>query len=221
VKALFIVDDRPEAGLGHVVRCGALADELRERGWACLGGTLDARTRDHVDVVVMDAPRDAPRQYSREPLVPDDRFKLVVIRDVPLRQDDADLLVCGSAGATPEMFKDCGAKRVLAGPGYSLLRPEFRAARWRQYSHPWEPLDLTSVDGASASELAIAIGVSGGVITYGGMRLMEALCVGAPILKVIARNPGEELNVQGWKAGVEVDGWGCRRVADAIEAMFQ
>jgi UDP-N-acetylglucosamine:LPS N-acetylglucosamine transferase len=58
------------------------------------------------------------------------------------------------------------------------------------------------------------------VITYGGMRAMEAACVGVPSI-VIPRNEGEQLNAEFLTAGGKIDGWGFKRAADAIEALFR
>ncbi len=247
VKALFIVDDRPESGRGHVVRCGALADELEGRGWSVgnaewLPG-LEAWDVESADVVVVDRP--GVSIYGKA--------NVVQVVDAP-RQVAADLLICGGAAAHPGMFVNCGAKEMLIGPRYSLLRPEFRS--WTRDDHG-AIFDARAASWLSADEVAVQMAHAAVVITYGGMRAMEAACVGAPMI-VTPRNEGEELNALGLMAAgaavyvtpeaerdavfdicqaraeylltdlgkrqwmsqagqALVDGRGCERVADAIE----
>lgn len=146
-----------------------------------------------------------------------DADKVVRIVDVP-SSATCDLMVCGSAG----VHSDFVAAHILAGPDYSLLRAEFRAARLRPIKKLGRvTFDLRSVGHLSASDLALHLRRATHVTTFGGMRAMEAACVGVPHLEIIARNPGEELNKRGLEAGAVVDGLGVPRVADAIEALFQ
>ncbi len=208
-RALFVVDDRPEAGLGHVVRCGALRAELERRGWECETESADASLRDDVfgGVVIVDMQSPNTPRIARA--LPRCRG-YALICDAP-REALPGLLVCGSAGVTPEMLKCCGPnrayKRVLAGPQYSLLRERFRTSHIRAEADginmPLRPpgiLDLRAVSGLSADELSGALFTAWAcrdvVITYGGMRAMEAACVGAPMV-VVPRNEGEWLNAAG------------------------
>jgi spore coat polysaccharide biosynthesis predicted glycosyltransferase SpsG len=246
VKALFIVWDSPESGRGHVVRCGALADELRSRGWEC--ANLQRGEAGEADVLIVDDPEAHVRKGAA---------RVVQIVDTPGQAYvDADLLICGGAAAQPGMFVHCSPKEMLIGPRYALLRPEFRA--WIRDDHG-AIFDARAVSGLSADEMAVRMVHSGVVITYGGVRAMEAACLGAPMI-VIPRNDGEELNALGLMAAgaavyvtpeaerdavfdicqakaeylltdekkrqqmseagrMVVDGRGCERVADAIEAM--
>lgn len=236
-RALFVVSTR---GQGHIVRCRALASELLTRGILStmtdrspLSATsfdvsiIDLGSEEH-EIAVAAALRDRP---------------VVAIVDTP-HAIPADVVVCGSAGATNEMFPldhpnwQSGKGRpvrLASGPGAALLRPEFLERRERLqrcFAHlslrDPVPLDLRSVENMSADEIAGALfsSVACGdpVITYGGMRAMEAACVrfGAEGMTIEARNPGEELNKAGLLADPErdlVDGRGCIRIGEIIQEL--
>lgn len=238
-RALFVVSDQ---GLGHKTRCGALADELRARGWTC----EDRKEwQDSADVTIVDHPGLKARAQ-----------RVVYIVDEPGEYEGADLLVCGGAWATPEAFADSGAKKVLAGPQYALIRDHFRVAR-NEFDGA-EPrgmgvFDARNIENVGPVELALKMLGADVIITYAGMRAMEAACVGAPMV-LQARNEGERLNAhalmaagaavyvdklpypEGWASALNsaghgfpplmsaagralVDGLGTGRVADAIEAL--
>lgn len=59
---------------------------------------------------------------------------VLVIDDLADRSFDADLLLDQNLGSTPSHYKDLGNRdcRVITGPRFALLRPEF--AKWRAYS---------------------------------------------------------------------------------------
>jgi spore coat polysaccharide biosynthesis predicted glycosyltransferase SpsG len=216
-SALFVADDRPEAGNGHKVRCGALANELRSRGWSCL--FLERGEHDEgSDVMVIDLSADLPRQ-----VVLPGKAKTVRIVDAPDRYCHGwDMLVCGSAGERRMDFST--DSDLLAGPQFALLRPEFREMR----DVNWERrgiFDARDIAGMSAHGMSVAMRSAGAVITYGGMRALECACVGTPMF-LNARNEGEAHNARGLmhhdpeRLMRIVDGLGCKRVADAIEGMF-
>jgi spore coat polysaccharide biosynthesis predicted glycosyltransferase SpsG len=238
MKALFIVDD--VHGQGHVVRSGALRDELGRRGWVIEGrvtsSVIDVSVYDGIKV--FDGP---PYRYN------------VVISDEPVSYAEGmTLLVAGGAGATEEMYKDCGAKKVLAGPQYALLRPEFSKIRVRKEQGSWFT-DIRPMRGFSTECVASVMRSVAVVITHGGMRAMECACVGAPMV-IVPRNEGERMNARAlriagaaliadeksaeqvakdllehprWlqvmsKRGRElVDGLGVQRVADSIEELVK
>ena len=207
-RALIVADDRPEAGNGHLVRCGALRAELLKRGWSCDWEPLTDqkawyRRGGSPDVAIMDMQWQAGEAFHCGPV------PTVVIVDTPrpavdvLRDDnkaETAVLVCGSAGATEAMFRGFNTTKMLVGPEYSLLRPEFAAAK-SDRSGLEGVLDIRRLEVrriwlVEARTLAQSLASKAVCITYGGMRAMEAACVGAPMV-VIPRNGGEKLNANG------------------------
>ena len=169
MRAVFVVS---HDGLGHKVRCGALADELRRRGWECLFA-----------------------EY-----VPDGRADVWVI-DWP------------GAAVTAE-----GKQYIITeGLGRRLIRPEFERVKW---TGGYGTFDARFIQNIAPEDLATAMAAADLVITYGGMRAMEAACIGAPMV-VIPRNGGEQRNIDylrrsnGRASGLLV------AAADTIEALFR
>lgn len=205
-RALFVVEDRPEYGRGHVVRSGALADELRGRGWdvEMLGaGSVGFRK---ASLVLIDMPR--PNRAGTWGLKTLSQ-NLVIIDDEPGPAECA-LLVNGGAGATAAMYADSGAKTVLAGPDYALLRAEFqplhleRALDLRhdhlRETRPHRGLrDIRLLRGLRPAGMARWLADARLVISYAGMTAMECACVGTPTV-LCPRNAGENLNADGLKA---------------------
>ena len=223
MRALFIVDTRPEAGLGHVVRSGALRDELTRRGWEL----ADPGPRD-ADVVIVDVQQ--PLSLSLRGI--DGSGKVVWIVDEPH----------GIGWGTV----------IYPGCSHALLRREFADARWNYLpirSRPEDIAYLRNISGMSAAVLATAIGCHKLAVTYGGQRALECMCLGTPVV-VTPRNEGERLiakTIVEHGAGVQadeddaesiarellqnepalqvmserarslVDGLGCQRVAEEIE----
>jgi spore coat polysaccharide biosynthesis predicted glycosyltransferase SpsG len=209
-RAVMMPASGRDVGQGHVVRCAALADELRARGWHVASGWGGDGLP---DVLILDQ-GEAPIAVRGC-----GAMKVVRIVDVPGPQfcNGWDLLVCGSAGACPKMFSGwCTSKRVLAGPEFSLLRPEFRAIS--DCERGVAVVDMQESPIVEARARAEKIAQSALCTSGGGMTAMEIACVGTPAV-FIARNAGEELNIAGLNAGAKVDGFGCQRVADAIEEM--
>jgi spore coat polysaccharide biosynthesis predicted glycosyltransferase SpsG len=188
MKVLILADDRRGSGRGHIVRCHALGEALTGRGWYVdvvgigKGEMLDA------DVVVMDLLPDA-----RVPIERGQR-SVQIVDDTSL-VPRCDILVCGSAGANEGMFRVASAGRVLAGPQYSLLRPDFSRAREKSIPRS-DVLDLRLMAGFSVNGMVDLIASASVVISYGGMRAMECACAGTPTV-LIPRNDGEQLNAAG------------------------
>jgi spore coat polysaccharide biosynthesis predicted glycosyltransferase SpsG len=150
----------------------------------------------HCDVVVIDR-----RHYIPAPVTAN---KVVRIFDEELYIGPNALAVFGGAGAKDYI------SYALCGPRFAMLRPEFRALR--QDRTRAGIFDARQVFGLSALNLATSMASAEVVVTYSGMRAMEATCVGAPTVLVV-RNHGERINADGLVAA------GCSIVATEELAM--
>lgn len=142
MKVEFRADASATIGTGHVMRCLALAEALRERQAECRflssgmldalivskGFAVDAEFRSADWLVVDHYALDARWESEMRAVAP----RIAVIDDLADRRHDCDLLIDQNyfpqaesryAALVPE---DC---RTLLGPRYALLRPEFAAAR--------------------------------------------------------------------------------------------
>lgn len=182
------------AGNGHTVRCRALADELRHRGVTTFLHMMPPATEiiAWAEVMVLDLGPEDHVIYA----IPTKPAKYVRIVDTVVDTSNADLIICGSAGAEARMFQGKGSARVLAGPDYCLLRPQFAAER--RITHRRDGIvDLRRAgDQWDARIVASQVARATVAITYGGMRAMEATCVGTPTV-IYPRNEGEHLNARG------------------------
>ena len=239
-------------GMGHVVRCRTLANELVERGWTVQTSGAKRPAGFVGGVVIVDGDDMPPETY-------DWPCPVVAIRDtfaaLPWHVPHPTLMVVPSAGLRPASYAHLYG--VLSGPTYSLLRPEFREwaqrrddAGWGFCGNVFDARTVAVEHTMSANEIGEHLATASVVITYAGMRAMEAACVGVPMV-LIPRNEGEVMNANGlenahaakvvteeWdampmadrlmrdprklgamgRAGrALVDGFGCQRVADAIE----
>ena len=154
--AVFRADASGSLGIGHVMRCSALSEALA--GWrtafACSAETLEIypslATSEHdiapltgdgdgadvlrqrwpqgCDLLVVDHYRlgaafeTAARGWAR---------RILVIDDLADRPHDCDLLLDTALGRESEAYEALvpGHCRLLLGPRYALLRPQFAAAR--------------------------------------------------------------------------------------------
>jgi len=235
-RAMFVTDDR--RGQGHLVRSRALADELFQRGWRVSLVNEPLNNYSVADVVIVDGYCFGSDVYTEADGIP-----RVVIADHPVHSscgrfhhDDRDyavaLLVNGTAaGYGGEKYERYGIrycaplnpKKVLAGPAYALLRPEFREYRpkkeeeifQRRQSGSYRCSDLRAVQNLTAGQLALQLADSRMALTYCGMRAMEAACVGVPMV-LVERGADEELNAvglatEGCAKLVRSDTWASKR----------
>lgn len=183
---VFRADASIEIGTGHVMRCLALAQALRETGASCwfisraLPGHLAGRIEaENFQMTLLpeptgDAP-DGPPKYawwagvdwvhdaaetrniletaSPEWLVMDhysfgedwqrtacpSGTKLMVIDDLADRRHAADLLLDQNLGHSAATYDGLigGTCRLMTGPDFSLLRPEFAAMREHALANRW------------------------------------------------------------------------------------
>lgn len=210
-------------GHGHRVRCGALAEALREIGFEVdfvdgdLGAPVDLLVVDHYG---LDARWEgAMRPFAR---------RIAVIDDFPGREHDCDLLV------DPDDFdEERHGNNVLLGPRYALLRPEFAAARRPQreairtvfVAHPPALDALRDVRVAmpssfDASRVARHMAASDVAFVAGGMTMFEACCVGTPaIVTITAENQSRAVDALARRGVIRVVENGDYRAAlDALSA---
>ncbi len=156
---IFRTDASVAIGGGHVMRCLALADALAAQGWRCgfavcdqTPHSLPALAAANHDVAVLECPaddepaalaarwpdgvdwliidhygRDADFERACRPWA----RRVMVIDDLADRPHDCDLLLDQTLGRCEgdyAAFVPTGCRLVL-GPSYALLRPQFAAAR--------------------------------------------------------------------------------------------
>lgn len=189
-SALFIVDH--VRGMGHVVRSRALANALTERGW--LVSACSKRPPGfNGDVVIVDGNHFESDAY-------DWRCPVVAIQDKHYQGST----LWPPGGLTLHVHASAkfinartGIRPVcLQGPTFSLLRREFLEVQWDPMM---DVSDLRAIKDASVFQMSILMARSAVVVTYAGMRAMEAACVGTPTV-LVARNEGELWNAEGLAA---------------------
>ena len=147
MNVIFRADASPDIGGGHVTRCLTLADALIGQGWVCTflsapgsEDTVPALKQERYNLA-----RSAIMDLSADVLVVDHygldagfesdcrawAKKIVVIDDLADRPHDCDLLMDQTLGRDPADYKAFVPPRcrILTGPDYALLRPQFAAAR--------------------------------------------------------------------------------------------
>jgi UDP-2,4-diacetamido-2,4,6-trideoxy-beta-L-altropyranose hydrolase len=157
--AIFRADANRSIGGGHIMRCLALADALVERGWRCAFAvsaetmaTVPHLKRAQHDIHILSAVEEgdpaallstategcqllvidhyglgAPYEAGCRSLT----RQILVIDDLADRAHDCDLLLDQNLGRDPLDYDGLvpASARVLTGPQFALLRPEFAAAR--------------------------------------------------------------------------------------------
>lgn len=145
---IFRSDASSDIGSGHIMRCLALAEELKANGWvcifACVPETLEAVPLLALSSFETCSPEEV--QTIRPDLLIVDHYgldagyersvskwcrKIAVIDDLANRPHDCDLLIDQTYGRAAEEYNglvpdNC---RVLTGSDYMLLRPQFSQAR--------------------------------------------------------------------------------------------
>lgn len=156
--AVFRCDASPQIGSGHVVRCLTLADALAAAGWTCIFASAGA-TRATVPLLAasrhrqlaLTDPQAEPAQLAAA--VPtgcdllvvdhyrrDDSFesacrpwarRVLALDDLADRRHDCELLLDPTVGRETGSYAALvpARCRLLLGPAYALLRPQFLAAR--------------------------------------------------------------------------------------------
>ena len=187
MKITFFVNASPSIGGGHVMRCLTLANSLVRHGtrvaFAVTAESLECVpalgrsgfeffrpeevASQLTNILVFDFYAiDANLEHAFRPHV----RRIVVIDDLANRQHDCDLLVDQNFGRQERHYTGLlpPHARVLAGPRYAMLRPEFAAAR----PHAHERRRANFADGLPARIL-----VSMGLTDVGGVtaRIMRAV----------------------------------------------
>jgi spore coat polysaccharide biosynthesis predicted glycosyltransferase SpsG len=149
-SALVWADSGAGVGLGHLARCGALAGELRARGWDVTLMTpgaavaVPAAAQGGVPIVAgQDVPALLEAIGRRRPVVIADTYRLgredyaaarqgasllAVFSDDPAAVPPCDIVVNGVPGAETLGYDRDGATCYLLGAAYFPLRGEFREA---------------------------------------------------------------------------------------------
>lgn len=144
-KACFICEASRELGVGHVMRCLSIAEELTNRGWdsVFIG---QKQTFDFVPRLREFAFIEMQRHFEnpmRCDLVVVDRYDIAVTRDAPLvayakkimviddlanRNQECDILIDAGIGRIEEDYLGIvpPSCRILAGSGYAMVRKDIR-----------------------------------------------------------------------------------------------
>jgi UDP-2,4-diacetamido-2,4,6-trideoxy-beta-L-altropyranose hydrolase len=225
-RILFVVDAGPRVGGGHVMRSLTLAGALAGQGATCafmgpppVSALLDAFAPGAARLAAASAePRDLAAAIGPEPFdaVVFDHYGLsqrdhraigqdrpvLVIDDLADRPLGADVVLDSGPARKPEDYsglipEDC---RLLLGPNFAPVRPEFAALRETALAWRGEPVQrilvamgLTDLGGVTArivERLRMRIGEAGLDIVLGG-----AAASLAGLSKVARRDPRLSIHV--------------------------
>ncbi|HEX8232884.1 MAG TPA: UDP-2,4-diacetamido-2,4,6-trideoxy-beta-L-altropyranose hydrolase [Caulobacteraceae bacterium] len=156
-RILLVPDCGPSVGGGHVMRCLTLARALAAQGAECrflaqaeAGALLDAFGGGGIALTLLPGsggvavlPDAAAAAAGAADVMVIDHYRfgaeverqlrparLVVLEDLPNRPHECDLLVDSGLTHTPEHYAPMApGARVLTGPPYALVRPEFAELR--------------------------------------------------------------------------------------------
>ncbi len=199
---LLRCDGGPEIGLGHLMRCRALAAAFRELGWRCVfaisapsasllgdettvivpvgadgasavGAAIAAQ---NIDCLVVDH-YGLDAQF--ENAVAKNGTLMVVVDDLANRPHRCNLLVDAGPQRKPEDYARLTADgtRLLLGARYALLRPEFRILRASQHASRRKPEKLIITLGG-ADPRNVSIQALEALPHLGGTGLRATLIVG-------------------------------------------
>lgn len=155
--AVVRADASLKVGGGHVYRCLTLADAMADAGWqcifACRHGTREAAPvlgRNCHEIFEIDTLEEAAQLRQLHPagidLLVVDHYgldigfeaacrpwarRIMVLDDGPGRRHDCDILLDQNLDAQSGAYRDLVPDhcRLLTGPSYALLRPQFLGAR--------------------------------------------------------------------------------------------
>lgn len=203
MRVLIIRDDRPEAGLGHVMRCRALAEALVEQGceiryanWE-VAHNKDSREWSDAHVRVVDDYRTKTEYFHDWTGIPN-----VVLDDFGIAYPWARLVV-----------QPLGE--------HTLIRRAVRDAKLGRYMQSvTDVLDLRTRRDIPPDEVPRAMLEAGKVICGAGLTALEARYLG--VLKewhVLA--PNQERTAAFLSSGERIDGLGAARVAKLIMGLVK
>ena len=207
---VVVCDAAPSTGLGHFVRCTALAaalagrdaevrfllpedtvptavDRVHDAGWSAAVGSWDpsavVTAAGPGALVVVDSYRvDGGWIDALADLVGRASGRLAVVDDAADRAFRADLVVNQNVGA--ERLRYPGAGLVLTGPRYALLRPRFPQLREQALAAldglPDRPRTVLVLFGGTDSTGMAAIGARAALRAFPDARVRAVLPSGAP-----------------------------------------
>ncbi|MDP9018837.1 MAG: hypothetical protein M3N19_11005 [Candidatus Eremiobacteraeota bacterium] len=125
MNVAFACDDRPQSGLGHVVRCQALADALQARGHKTRQLPFGFNAIPPCDLLVVDSYAATAADFQDWSA----RAPVCVIDDLADRDLRAAALVINqNFGAELLEYRSSNA-RILRGPHFAMLRSQFHEQR--------------------------------------------------------------------------------------------